>query len=142
MFVSVVRRPFAFAKRLARDEQGTITVEAVLWIPLFFFILMLITDASMAFFSKGEAIRTVQMGNWAFARNPDATVAGTQDWIEQQFAAYAPNAEAITTTDSEHGTVSTTLQYPAGDVVPFNTLGVLGNWKIAVRARQHLEWEL
>ena len=140
-------RPTRFARRFAQDEEGAVTVEAVLWIPFFFFILMLITDASLAFFSKAQAYRIIESGNRAFSVNDDSTAAGTQTWIENQFLAQftrasAANVDVVTTPDSDSGTVSSSLTYRARDVVAFNTLGVLSNWTITVQTQQYVEWAM
>ena len=152
-----MRAPFArltrFAKRFARDEGGAVTVEAVLWIPFFFLVLMLITDASLAFFSKAQAYRIIESGNRAFSINSSTSVTAetkktnTQAWINAQFRAQFPRATAANVTvttvpDKASGTVSTSLTYRARDVVAFNTLSVLGNWTITVRAQQYVEWAL
>jgi Flp pilus assembly protein TadG len=146
-------RPIRFATRFAMDEEGAVTVEAVLWIPFFFFVLMLITDTSLAFFSKAQAYRIIENGNRAFSINGDPSVTpetkrtNTQTWIENQFIAQykratAANVDVVTTPNSASGTVSTSLTYRARDVVAFNTLSVLGNWTITVQAQQYVEWRL
>ena len=132
-------RPTRFAAGFARDEGGAVTVEAVIWIPFFFFVLMLITDASMAFFSKAEAYRVIESGNRAFATSRFETTSATATWIENQFKTLSASADATTTADPSAGTVSTTLVYPAREVVLFNTLGVLGGWAITVQAQQYVE---
>jgi Flp pilus assembly protein TadG len=151
-----LRAPFArltrFATRFAREESGAVTVEAVLWIPFFIFILMLITDVSLAFFSRAQAYRIIESGNRAFSINGDPLIAtetkrtNTQTWIENQFLAQykratAANVDVETTPNSGSGTVSTSLTYRARDVVAFNTLNVLGNWTIRVQTQQYVEWK-
>ena len=142
-----MRVPFARLKRFARDESGFITIEAVLWIPFFLIILMLITDTSLAFFSKAQAYRIIENGNRAFAINDDSTELATEGWIKTQFRnqfarAGSANVTVDTVPDSASGTVSSSLTYRARDVVLFNTLAVLGDWKITVRAQQYVEWSL
>lgn len=146
-----MRAPFAcltrFARRFARDEGGSVTVEAVIWLPIFFFILMLVTDASLAFFSKAQAYRIIESGNRAFSINKDSTPATTQTWIQTQFLnqfkrARSANVTAETKTDPAAGTVSSSLTYRARDVVLFNTLGVMSGWRISVQAQQYVERKL
>jgi Flp pilus assembly protein TadG len=139
--------PTRFVSRFAQDEDGGVTVEAVIWLPVFFFVLMMITDASMAFFSRAQAYRILESGNRAFSLSDTSTKAVTETWIETQFRnqfkrASAANVDAVTTTDKTGGTVSTTLTYRARDVVPFNTLGVMSGWTISVQAQQFVEWSL
>jgi len=133
--------PFAclrrFAKPFAWDESGSVTVETVIWIPFFFFILMLITDASLAFFSRAEAFRLVERGNRAFVTGRLDTADATTLWIENAFRSKSTHADARMAIAT--GVVSTSLEFPAKDVVLFNTLGVLGGWSIRVQAQQYLE---
>jgi hypothetical protein len=111
----------------------------VLWLPFIFFLLMLITDASLAFFSKAQAFRTIETGNRAFATSLLATTDDTASWIEDEFAYLSPSAEAATATNVSEGLVSSSLQYPASEVVLFNTLNVLSGWEITVTAQQYVE---
>jgi Flp pilus assembly protein TadG len=134
--------------RFAGDEDGAVTVEAVLWIPFFFFVLMLMTDTSMAFFSKAQAYRIIENGNRAFAIKANTTDTATEDWVKTQFQNQFPRAKTDpalvvdTVPDKATGTVATTLTYRARDVVMFNTLGVLGNWTMTVQAKQYVEWTI
>ncbi|EYD76104.1 hypothetical protein Rumeso_02293 [Rubellimicrobium mesophilum DSM 19309] len=133
-----------FASRFARDEGGAVTVEAVLWIPFFFFVLMLITDTSMAFFSKAQAYRLIETYNRGYAINSSWKATDTASEIKRQFRVQFPRASDTDVTvsftpSSANGTVATSITYPAKAVVLFNTLNVLGGWKITVQAMQYLE---
>ena len=143
--VTLVNPMAGWARRFSRDESGSVTVETVIWIPFFFFILMLITDASLAFFSRAQAFRIIESGNRAFSITANTTPATTQTWVKNQFTSQfsrATSASAVTEPNRTSGTVSTTLTYRARDVVLFNTLGVMSNWTIAVRSQQYVEWKL
>lgn len=129
----------AFIQRFSRDEAGSVTVEAVLWIPFFFGLLMLITDVSLAFFSRAEAFRLIEIGNRSFSVRPGATTADVETWIEEQFDILSPGAQATTRVDAGTGIVSTILEYPAREVSLFGSLGVMGGWTIRVRAMQYVE---
>ena len=136
-----------FAMRFAKDEEGAVTVEAVIWIPFFFLVLMLITDTSLAFFSKAQAYRLLESGNRSFSIKANTAETTTETWISSQFRAAFPRVSAAnltvdTQTSKTSGTVATYIRYRARDVVPFNTLNVLGNWTITVRAQQFVEWQL
>lgn len=131
-----------FAGRFARDERGAVSVEAVLWIPFFFVLLMLITDASLAFFSKAQAFRVIEAGNRAFSIKNLTSTAATELWIENEFKPLSRNVNAITTVDKARGIVFTTLEYPARDVSLFGSLNVLKGWKITVRSQQYVEWKM
>ena len=45
--------------RFRRDEEGSATIEAVLWIPMFMFLTVLIADTSFIFFGRAQAMRLI-----------------------------------------------------------------------------------
>ncbi|EYD75521.1 hypothetical protein Rumeso_02867 [Rubellimicrobium mesophilum DSM 19309] len=128
-----------FARRFARDENGAVTVEAVIWIPFFFFILMLITDASLAFFSRAEAFRIVQNYNRAYSVGDLTKTGDVETRIEGAFTR-SKNDDATTTVSADKTVVTTQLSYPIGDVMVFTTLGLPSTWRISVSSEHYVEW--
>ena len=49
------------------DQDGSATIEAVLWIPMFFFMLLLVMEGSLIFNAQSLAMRIVQDTNRAIA---------------------------------------------------------------------------
>ena len=54
-------------RRLLRAEEGSATVEVVLWIPFFLFLIALIADASLLFNRQAQMLRDVQNANRAYS---------------------------------------------------------------------------
>lgn len=123
--------------RFARDEGGAVTVEAVLWLPIFLIFLMLVADVSMAFYGKAQAFRTIQDANRALAvrRVPDTTAVVAM--VENAYQAFAPNAQAASRVDN--GVVTTWLRIPVSDLVIFVTLGNILDSDIYVSSSHYLE---
>ena len=122
-------------KPFLRDEEGSVTVEAVLWLPVFFAVLVLITDVSFAFFGKAQALRIMQDGNRAYSLGRFDTTLETQTQIKAAFRGYSPNARVSTVEGG--GVVSTTMVIPASDLMLFDSLARITNFNITVQA-QHL----
>jgi Flp pilus assembly protein TadG len=136
----VARRPPACGiGRFARDQSGAVSVEAVLWIPFFFMLLALITDASLAFFSRAEAFRIVQTGNRLYSVGTYTTTAEVQGFVTRAFQGQSRNAVARTVTDAGGRVVGTQLHYPMRDVVLFGT-GMPASWRINVQSMHYVEW--
>lgn len=139
--LSLLRR----SRRFAREEAGAVTVEAVIWIPFFFFILALITDASLAFFAKAEAFRIIQAGNrlYSIEQDKDAnTAAELETWIENAFESRSANANATTTlveVSTGQTVVSTALTIPIREVMLFDA-GVPDSWVMTVGSQHYVEW--
>lgn len=54
---------FPHLKRFGQDQDGSATVEAVLWLPIMFALLCLAVDTSFLFFGQNQAYHTVQNAN-------------------------------------------------------------------------------
>lgn len=50
----------SFVLRKAQDESGAATIEAILWLPMFFYVLALSVDVTMVFHSYSRIIRAVE----------------------------------------------------------------------------------
>lgn len=130
--------PFSrWVRNFARDERGSVTIEAVLWLPFFFGLLMLTTDASLAFYGQARAFRTIQDANRALSVGRYTTTDETEAAIEKAFRAYARNAAVTTTTDD--GIVTTVMRVPMTDFTLFNSLGVFNRRNMTIQARHFLE---
>ena len=129
----------SFGKRVARDERGAVTVEAVLWIPLFIFVVMLITNAALAFYAKGEASRIVQNANRAYSTQVLGTKDAVETWVEGAFTR-SVNDDATTTISADKTLVTTQLSFPVRDVVAFNLVSIPVSWKITVRSEHYVEF--
>lgn len=127
-------------RRLARDEGGTVSVEAVLWLPFFFSLLMIITDVSLAFYGKAQGFRVVQDVNRAVSVGRIADEASAETILLRAVADLSPNASADVVKNDQ--TVTTVLQMPSSDLVLFLGTMISYNYAgltITVGAQHYLE---
>jgi Flp pilus assembly protein TadG len=123
--------------RFARDEDGAVTVEAVLWLPFFFAILVLITDVSFAFYAKAQAYRVLENGNRAYSVRTFDTTAEARTWMRNAIAAYSPTA-TVTVEDSGD-LISSSITLRGSEIMPFGWIDSLVGVSITVRAQQYDE---
>ncbi|WP_411976463.1 TadE/TadG family type IV pilus assembly protein [Sulfitobacter faviae] len=111
---SVSRRVTRFCK----DDQGSATIESVIWLPIFVFVLAIIMNVSMVFFYELQLTRIVHDGNRAFSlgRLPDSIA--VQDYIIGQVAHLDADINVATTISG--GFVKTDLTASAGKLMPLN----------------------
>lgn len=102
-------------RNFRRDEQGTATVESVLWLPVFFVFFVAITDASFIFFGQNQAHRVIQNANRELSVGRLETQEDVVAYLTTATAGWAPNAVVTSTIAS--GTVTSTLDIPASDLV-------------------------
>lgn len=112
--------------RFKNDEQGSATIESLLWMPMFFYLFILITDVSFIFFGQAQALRVIQDGNRAYSINRFETDAEASAFIQNNLRMRAPHATAQTTVSS--GLIQTTASIPMSDLVAVGSIpGFVGS---------------
>ena len=117
-----------------RDENGSMTIEAMLWIPFFFTMLLLIVQATMVFTAKTTALRVMQDANRAFAVGRIASTADTQAYVSAHLAKLSPHATVTTTLVDNR--ITTTVAMPAAELSGVDVFPGLRGARISVSAQQ------
>ena len=117
-------------RRLARDESGSITVESVLWLPIYILFFALIADVSLMFHSQSQATRIVHDANRQVAKGDLTAASQVEAAVRERLNDYSPNA----TISSAFGatTVQTTVTMPVSDVAALGLMGLLTDGTISV----------
>lgn len=129
----------AFVNFLDRDlgEDGSATVEAVIWLPFFLAAFTLVVDTTVVLHKQSYIMRVVQDGNRGLSINKFTSENQTEDFIELALDHLSPNVVAQTALVD--GIITTTVSIPVGD------LEVVGVWEgltdstITLRAQHLLE---
>lgn len=138
--------------RFRDDERGVATIESLLWMPLFFFLFILIVDISLVFYGKSEVLRFVQNEN----RTLSVWVGTEADWEAEEAAAEArlrarivslmrnprPNElTSITVVIEKDGNnvINTTVSAPGRPMMALGTLPNFSATRIDVRAQHYKE---
>lgn len=101
-------------KRLHRDD-GTATVEFVIWLPVILLIFALIADVSLIFGGQAQALRVVQDANRALSIGRFQTIEATETFVLSQIGELSANATIeITVVD---GVIFSVLTIPASDLM-------------------------
>lgn len=126
------------SKSLLQDENGSATIEAVLWLPVFIAFFCLIADASFIFFGQNKAYRIVQDANRKLSIGRLSTAAEVEQYIATQFSSFAPNA--IIVSDVTGGTITTAALIPASDLVATGLITSLTNASVTIGASHLVEY--
>lgn len=127
------------ARRFARDDAGSVTVEAVLWLPLFFGFLMLVADVSMAFYGKAQAFRLIQDTNRALSVGVMKTAAQAQTSLQGAMDSYIGARKSRVTVVCGSGRVSTRVVIPIQNLMIFGALASGWGRNITVGAAGFIE---
>lgn len=140
-----------FFTRFKSDERGTATIESLLWFPLFFFLFILIIDASFLFYGKAQVLRIVQNENRSLA----VWVGTEAQWPAEEEAAelrlrsrienlmMRPSASelaAINVSIEKNGQIiETVVSLPGQPLMAVGTLPEFSSTRIGVRAQHYRE---
>ncbi len=117
------------------EEDGTSTVEFVIWTPLIMFVFALIADTALIFGGEARVLRVVQDANRAMSIGRITEVKDAQDLVLSQIQNLAPHA--IVTTTVVSGLINTVVAIPATDFTSVGLVDAFLNLTVTVSA-QHL----
>jgi Flp pilus assembly protein TadG len=130
-----------WARKAARGfrirEDGSATVEAVMWLPLFFFLIIFVLDASMMFNAQSRALRIVQDTNRALAVGQLADVEEAKAQLRARMAEIAPSAEVDATITGN--LAQTWVAMPLGEISLFNTFAGVESLRVTASSQQLIE---
>lgn len=124
-------------RRKAADEDGSATIEAVLWLPFFIMLFIMIADAAMIFANQSRVHRMVQDGNRNYVVGAITNCAALETWLENVTQQLAPSASATCSVSSN--IVTSTVSIPSGELDLSGATGVFGGLTIQVQAQHLLE---
>ncbi len=117
------------------DEDGSASIEAVIWLPVFIMLLGLVVDTSLIFARQAQALRIIQDANRSFSIGRIMTVEATEAMISDRLSPYSPNVEVSTTLDM--GLITSTAIMPANDLSSLGLIPAFAGVNVSVTA-QHM----
>lgn len=137
MIVRALRAP----KRFAKKTDGSATVEAVLWFPIFILVFGLMVDATMIFHGQAKVLRVIQDGNRNFSIGRLTTETETEDFIEAELAAI--NITGVASTVETAGVAYTVVTIQANELQLLGYFSGLVNLELKIGAEHMIEnWEV
>lgn len=122
-----------------RSESGSYTIESVIWLPIYVFILAIMMNVSMVFFNESQLLRVVQDGNRSFAVGRISTLEAVEQYVTDRIAYLK-----VTPTVSSQlvdGIIYTNLSVTATELMPFSMLHkFFAGTTILVSAQQIVEF--
>lgn len=95
-----------------RREDGTATIEAVLWMPIFLAVFALMVDASMVFHGQSKVLRIIQDANRNMSIGRFTTDTQVETYINNELAQFGV-VPTLTNAQSGNGAVLTLVRVPA-----------------------------
>jgi Flp pilus assembly protein TadG len=132
-------------KAFLRRDDGSATIEFVLWLPLVMAILLLIVDSSMLFMSRSHAIRVLQDTNRLYSVGQftgDTTaerLTKAQDYALARLRGLSPSA-TVTATETSNRVVRTRATMETREVAQVGFLGMMIDTTLVVVAEHRVEF--
>lgn len=136
-------RPFHGLRGGAGDfmqsEEGSYTIESVIWLPIYVFVLALMMNVSMVFFNESQILRVVQDSNRSFSVGRITTLEAVEQYVVDRIAYL--DVTATVNSQLVDGIIYTNLSIPATDLMPFAMLHkFFASTNIVVSAQQIVEF--
>ncbi|WP_281857916.1 TadE/TadG family type IV pilus assembly protein [Litoreibacter halocynthiae] len=120
-------------------EDGTATIEALLWIPIYGLLLTFIADVSMVFHNQAQVMRIIQDGNRQLSVGRLKTTEQTEDFIAAALAGFSDNA-SVSTNLSSTGVINTSVMVPTEDLDSVGSWARLAEINLVVSAQHLIEF--
>ena len=122
------------------DERGSATVEAVLWIPFFLGLLLLVVEVTFVFYGHSQMMRIAQDASRKLSTGWFDTSAEAEAYILEEMRSMRNRTSTAATTavSIEAGVINTRISVSAGELDIVGTFDVLSAVQVTVAA-QHLQ---
>ncbi|WP_424941483.1 TadE/TadG family type IV pilus assembly protein [Aliiroseovarius sp. S253] len=127
-------------KKKLMNEDGTATVETVLWLPVLFMIFVLIINTSFVFYKQSIIMRVVQDANRALSVKRLDSVDDTQTYIKTRISHLSSNGTATTTINESTGVITSTAVIPVSDLVFNGKFNFLEDFSVRVSSQHFVEY--
>ena len=124
--------------RFQKDEDGAVTVAAVLWVPFFVFVLVMVFDIAMIFYGQARAHEIAEDVNRSLSVGHIASFDEAEKLARDSIAKLSPNATALTT--SEDYMIRTVVRMPSSDLVGVGVFASLTDFEITAVAQMVREF--
>ncbi len=120
--------------RFFRSERGAVTVDAVIWIPVFVFILLFISEVSLAFAGETAITQVVEDANRLYASGYFQTAADTETFIRSQLPKLS-SSMTVSITESNK-IIKTVITVPLLSITGLNAVQQLSGITVTVSGEQ------
>ena len=127
----------SFVRRKARDESGAATIEAILWLPMFFYILALSVDVTMVFHSYSRIIRAVEDVNRGLSVGRIESIDEGKQKIATELANYRGVQSEIKIVDN---VIVTNVSVPVTSLAFLGAVRPMMDKNVLVKTQQYVEY--
>ena len=123
--------------RFLRREDGSATVESVIWFPVFIGFFLLIADVALIFHGQAQMLRIAQDANRLYSVGRLGDEDATQAYVIDRLASLGKPARVETVLNVDN-VITTTVRAWSGDLDAVGIVGFLTSIDVTVTS-QHMK---
>lgn len=128
--------------RFWAKEEGSVTVEFVLWLPMIFVVILMAADVSVLLFNRSNTVRLIEDAHRLRSVGQLTSEDATTDYIVANLGRLYSGSATVVTVE-QAGVVTTTVTLPSSNMDVVGTFATItGDPSIAISSEQYIEnWE-
>ena len=123
----------------AKKEDGSASVEALLWFVLATTIGGLMTDASSVFHAQSNVLQIMHDANRAYSMGFITSTDEHEAYIEGRIDEVSPSVTATTTLNADGDVLTTHVELPASDLMVMGIFASLTNITLGFNSKHVIE---
>lgn len=124
-------------RRFLACEDGVVTAEAIIWLPVFAFLLWLVTETALIFGGEAQALRVVEDANRLYATGYFQTAGETETFIRNQLSKWQ-STMSVSTAET-NGIIHTVVTIPVTTITDLNAIQQFSGLTVTIDAEQMAE---
>lgn len=136
--ISATQNIRSLARRFRQEEEGAVTIAAVLWLPFFVAILVFVADLAMIFYGQARAQEVAENANRSLSVGYYSSYAEAEEAVRTALNPISPNVRATTT--AEDYVIRTVVTIPTRDLASIGLFSSLASLEITAVAHMVQEF--
>lgn len=128
----------ASVQNFMSEEDGSFSVEAALWLPIFTLVIALSIDVSSMYHKQSQISLAVNEANRAYATGRFLSLSEVENHVRSEMGTSAENAVISSSRDGDF--VLTQVSVPSTDLMQMALLEAFDPVNVAIAFRQLVEW--
>lgn len=129
-----------FWRKWRRNEDGGMTVEAVIWLPFLIGLFVMAAELANIFFVQNTIQRVVQNGTRLYSVGQFTEQSQLRTYITERLDQYGDGIEIFIDAGSGLQLVTTTVRVPSEDIMMTGLVASLLDFNVGATTTQYVEY--
>jgi Flp pilus assembly protein TadG len=126
-------------RAFCKDQEGSSSLETIIWMPVFALVLAVVTNISLVFFQESQMLRVAHDANRAFSLGRMSGPGDAETYVKAKLAYLGTELQVAS--NYNNGYITTRIQVPAVELMPLAFMrSSFSNMTITVSSSQIVEF--